>query len=397
VARGSPDQQKQEAHFWSVARGYFETTAKAAPPIDPAELEEFRRSQQAALRSLAQIARQRGDTVGTVSAFRRVLDTFADDFAAKQGLSLALGNLDQVTDPIDLLSAGMSAYRKGDWRAARELFAASLQRDEGHLGARMMLGLSLWRLGRLAEAARQIDRVARRERENPDTAFTWAMSALFLSKPGHLEVATQRFARLLKLEPSSPRAFAGLARVALRQGDRALASRYFRKALQGAPKFPQALLGLAQLALADNRLGEARRLLRDIPLDHAAARPARTLEIVMVGQQEGIERAYQQLARFMSELPEFYRPAFALMKWFSDMGEGRELYERTYALAIEREDVRSNDKALRPSRQAAPRSSEKVRKQLMMHYAQSHIFTSPHFLCPVDFAAVRLLYLRPME
>lgn len=76
---------------------------------------------------------------------------------------------DEETDPEPLFQRAITEYLKGDWLAAERLLQRLLKFNDHDAEARLTLATMLRRTGRLDEAARQLDVLARQ-----DNALKWA-------------------------------------------------------------------------------------------------------------------------------------------------------------------------------------------------------------------------------
>ncbi len=76
---------------------------------------------------------------------------------------------DDDIDPEPLFQKAVTEYLKGDWLAAERLLGQLLKSNDHDSEARLMLATLLRRTGRLDEAARQLDTLARQ-----DNALKWA-------------------------------------------------------------------------------------------------------------------------------------------------------------------------------------------------------------------------------
>jgi tetratricopeptide (TPR) repeat protein len=122
-----------------------------------------------ALNTLGVVYLRHGDVAEAARVFERVLAGDPDDTRALANVVVAyerqgrdagaararLAALERHP-PFHFFQLGMEAVRKDDWRAARELFAREVERDDTYHEFHFWLGVADWRLGDEAAARRHL-------------------------------------------------------------------------------------------------------------------------------------------------------------------------------------------------------------------------------------------------
>jgi Tfp pilus assembly protein PilF len=175
------------------------------------------------------------------------------------------------------------AVQRGEVEQAESQFRTALRAQADHTPSLLAYGRWLMSLTRTDEGLALINRVLRREPQNPDAlalagrALTTKGNAEFARKaldnalaiyPNHaeallfsaqlrmgmnqLEPAALETGRLLQLRPNDPAALLLGAEIALRGGDQSSATTLLTRVLQNNPRHEQAILKLADLYAASN-------------------------------------------------------------------------------------------------------------------------------------------------
>ncbi len=193
----------------------------------------------------------------------------ADDSQAKvrqmiqHGLTVeALAELDALAtrNPAPLYVPrlrGLALYSRGDLHGAEQAFAAALHQDPMDREALQMRGITLFRLGRPADAIPILEslRATPTEVSSPvDPAYVLALCYLDMRR---YDDAREAFARQFGFARDSAQAYLLAARMLLRREYVPIAQQFARKAIELTPGLPLAHLLLGETQLAGNHLDEA--------------------------------------------------------------------------------------------------------------------------------------------
>lgn len=188
---------------------------------------------------------------GSVAAVRKAIDTgHADQALAEirelRGHSPAPARLNRLE--------GMALYAKGDLQGAEAAFAAALKEDPKDMEAAQMRGLSLYRLGRPAEAIPLLEssRGGAVTKTDPDYVL-----ALCYMDTRRYDDARHAFAAQFGFPGDSAMAYLVSARMLLRREYVPISQEFARKALQMDASLPLAHELLGEIALAGGHLDEA--------------------------------------------------------------------------------------------------------------------------------------------
>ena len=150
---------------------------------------------------------------------------------------------------------GEAFYALGNYPSADTSFAAALARDPADREAAQMRGLTLFRLGRAAEAVPLL------ESSRTETAQTKAdpdyVLALCYLETRRYDDARHAFAHQYNFAPDSANAYLLAARMLFRREYVPIAQESARKALQLQPDLPLAHLLLGEIALSTQHLDDA--------------------------------------------------------------------------------------------------------------------------------------------
>jgi predicted Zn-dependent protease len=192
----------------------------------------------------------------TVHDLRRLLDT---------------GHIDQALQQIDALKTrqpriaglsrmqGLALYAKGELKSADQAFAEALAEDPADTESAQMQGLTLFRLGRPADAIPLLE--SARGKSAEPTANRKAdpnyLLALCYMDTRRYDDARRAFAEQFGFPPDSASAYLLAARMLLRREYLPVSQSFAEQALKLEPSLPLAHALLGEIALAGNHLDEA--------------------------------------------------------------------------------------------------------------------------------------------
>jgi tetratricopeptide (TPR) repeat protein len=107
-------------------------------------------------------------------------------------------------DPAPFVVLGNALVKKGDYTGAIEKYANALRNDPDQLDARLGLTRAQQRAGKLADAAVQIELLAKAV---PDSAVVWAEWGSILAKQGNLAGALEKFDRAIAIDKTFEAAY----------------------------------------------------------------------------------------------------------------------------------------------------------------------------------------------
>lgn len=180
--------------------------------------------------------------------------------------SIDTGHADQALQQIAQLRAdahaipglqrmqGLAFYAKGDLRSADTAFAAALKDDPQDLESSQMRGLTLFRLGRPADA---IPLLKHSQGSVPAKADPNYILALCYMDTRRYDDARHAFAAQYGFSPDSAPAYLISARMLLRREYLPVAQEFAQKSLELDPALPLAHELLGEIALAGNHLDVA--------------------------------------------------------------------------------------------------------------------------------------------
>ena len=150
---------------------------------------------------------------------------------------------------------GMIQYQRNDFAAANASFQKAILQDSKDLESTQMRGVTLYRLGRAAEAIPLLEHSnSTIMTANADGTYVLAMCYLDAHRYND---ARHIFAIQYKLLPEAPASYLFLARMLLRRNYPDESAQMAHKALELDPNLPLAHLLLGQIALAKSREAEA--------------------------------------------------------------------------------------------------------------------------------------------
>jgi predicted Zn-dependent protease len=191
-----------------------------------------------------------------IRELRRLLDT---------------GHVDQALQQIDALKTrqpriaglsrmqGLALYAKGELKSADQAFGEALIEDPADVESAQMQGLTLFRLGRPADAIPLLE--SARGKSATPTANRKAdpnyLLALCYMDTRRYDDARRAFAAQFGLPPDSASAYLLAARMLLRREYLPVSQSFAEQALKLEPSLPLAHALLGEIALAANHLDEA--------------------------------------------------------------------------------------------------------------------------------------------
>ncbi len=165
------------------------------------------------------------------------------------------------------LNAALQSQRAGDFNGALLRYHALLERDERNAQAHNNLGLLYQENGRLAEAARELQRAVAIEPRNAGTHSNYGVTLLLL---GRTDEAVAEFQSALSVDPDNLDARVNLALAERSSGQLDLAKETLLDVLNRAPANAPAHYNLAQLYDQTNEPARAVEHYR-LFLEHAGA------------------------------------------------------------------------------------------------------------------------------
>lgn len=150
---------------------------------------------------------------------------------------------------------GQAFYALNQFAGAEKAFAAAVSQDPQDLEALQMRGLTLFRLGRPADA---IPWLSQAQQWGPGTKVdpSYVLALCYLDTRRY-DDARRAFALQYGFAPDSARSYLLSARMLLRRGFTPIAGEFARKAVEMDPELPLAHELLGEVELAGNHLDEA--------------------------------------------------------------------------------------------------------------------------------------------
>ncbi len=150
---------------------------------------------------------------------------------------------------------GLADYAKGDLRHADLAFAAALETDPADTEAQQMRGITLFRLGRPADAIPLLEASSKTiANSKTDPNYVLALCYIDTRRYDH---ARHAFAAQYAFPPDSAPAYLITARMLLRREYLPVAQQFAEKSLTLSPQLPLAHELLGEIALAGGHLDEA--------------------------------------------------------------------------------------------------------------------------------------------
>lgn len=187
----------------------------------------------------------------TLTSLRKAIDSGHADQALTR---IAEMRTSHATEPGLSRIEGLAYYAKGELRSADTAFAAALQEDHSDTESAQMRGLTLFRLGRPADAIPLLE-------SSRDSAFRKAdpnyVLALCYMDTRRYDDARHAFATQYGFPAESAAAYLVSARMLLRREYLPISQQFAQKALELEPTLPLAHELLGEIALAGNHLDVA--------------------------------------------------------------------------------------------------------------------------------------------
>ncbi len=177
------------------------------------------------------------------------------------------GHLDQALQKLNTLAAeqpeppgveylrGMVFYQQSKMAEAQAAFSKAVTQDPQNLEAIQMQGVSLFRLGKPAQAIPLLEH-AHRSIPNANVEPNYVLGLCYMDT-GRYDDARTAFASQYGFAPDSPQAYLLAARMLLRREYVPIAETSARKALALNPSLPRAHFLLGEIALAHGQLADA--------------------------------------------------------------------------------------------------------------------------------------------
>ena len=155
------------------------------------------------------------------------------------------------------LEEALRAYNAGDVEIAIPLFELVLERQPLSVESLVGLGLSYWRLNRIAEGEETLRKALA---INPRDVNALRGLGLILYSSLALEEAHDVLDRCVEIDPKQPQAWLTLGLIQQRSEDVVGAEASFKKALELQPGYPEAMNNLGTVYLEQRQFGIARAL-----------------------------------------------------------------------------------------------------------------------------------------
>ncbi len=207
-----------------------------------------------ALRTEAQVSQAAVESKGEgdeIETLRHAIDTGHADSALQRIEELHTQH--SSLPGLDLVQ-GLALYAKGDLRAAETSLAAATQSNPQDKEAAQMRGLTLFRLGRPAEAIPLLEASRNGPLTKADPNYVLALCYMDTRR---YDDARHAFASQYGFAPDSAAAYLVSARMLLRREYLPISQQFAEKALQLDPALPLAHELLGEIALAQNHLDVA--------------------------------------------------------------------------------------------------------------------------------------------
>jgi tetratricopeptide (TPR) repeat protein len=152
---------------------------------------------------------------------------------------------------------GIAYYRTGKLLSAEKAFAQAVAEDPNDMESVQMRGLSLYRLGRPADAIPFLERVKQRT-PNANADANYVLGLCYLNSQ-HFENARVAFANQFGVPPSSGPAYLLLGKMLMQANLPEAAAESAKRALELTPKIPLAHFLLGEVYLFKSDVEQARR------------------------------------------------------------------------------------------------------------------------------------------
>lgn len=180
------------------------------------------------------------------------------------------------------LEEALRAYNAGDLEVAIPLFELVLERQPLSVDSLVGLGLSYWRLNRIAEGE---DTLRKAVAINPRDVNALRGLGLVLYSSLALEEARDALDRCVEIDPKQPQAWLTLGLIQQRSEDLAGAEASFKKALELQPGYAEAMNNLGTVYLEQRQFGIARALFMEA-----------------IKRKPSLVDAYRSLAKLLREM-----------------------------------------------------------------------------------------------
>lgn len=176
----------------------------------------------------------RGLTTQAVSEVGERVGKLLEAGKAREAESVSTRHLSQSPpDPGAYLEMGRVYFQHEQWERAAGLFRKSLELQAHNDTAHLLLGLSLVELKQPEGAERELLLAVEQDPRSETNCF---MAGRQLLMRGKFEASLPYFYKAVELNPSSVRAYQGLAAALARTGSYAMAVNYYEKAITIAEK-----------------------------------------------------------------------------------------------------------------------------------------------------------------
>jgi tetratricopeptide (TPR) repeat protein len=178
---------------------------------------------------------------------------------------------------------GKRALSRGALELAEEEFAAAVGADPENASMRRGYGLTLKKLGRIAEAIVEYEVALSLEPANPINHQDLGLAHI---EAGGLQSARSSFQRALELDSSFAEAYLALGIVDLRENSIDAALENFERALDLSPLNTEVMAQKSLALLRAGRLGQAKESFRQL-LEADAEHPVAHINLARIYEQEG--------------------------------------------------------------------------------------------------------------
>ncbi|MBF0166415.1 MAG: tetratricopeptide repeat protein [Alphaproteobacteria bacterium] len=237
-----------------------------------------------------------------------------------------------MSSPKVLLKQAQEALQKGGADKAEKFLKQALEADPAFGEARYELGGALIQLGRLDEAAVELEVVAV---QAPDNLAVWLRLGDLRFSQTRLDKAIDCYRKVLALDPAIVSAHNNLGNALLTLGQEEAAAASYREAAKLAPERPEpwnnlgvALLGLEDFAGAAEAFGKAANLRPDF----AAAWANLAAALGQMGRVQEAEATARRAVELAPQLPEAHNTLGNILAGCNKRLEARESYGRATAL-----------------------------------------------------------------
>lgn len=187
------------------------------------------------------------------------------DLVARGEMDRAIEDLEAATraEPELVLARtylALAYFERGRYREAMEQCGAVLAREPSDFDGTLLMGKSLLRLGRVAEARLVLERAAAIDEASPEPWVELAQIHLQSRARSEAEAALRKAA---ERDGQAPSVLLLQGKIAMASGSIPYAEKLFRAAIEAAPSEEEARVQLGNLLLTQRRLEEAEELYRE--------------------------------------------------------------------------------------------------------------------------------------